>query len=308
MRIATLLVFTMLSLCLAVTASGDRVQDNSSTSDGILAILKKLGYKTETSPAEMQAVILTKKGIRVNASIEERPGADSKLHPYALQLTRRYQLTQPINADALNERASEANESGIIFTSYLDRTLSARKTIQLDPGFNEDRLKGDLEGYWSYIGRMQTFLPTGSWKIIDSWATPDSPPLDEHAVINQALREDFSYLLKSWNWERPTSAGNSFTWWLDATVDKQWVQFRGVIENGVVDPFKVDVDVISQSPKFADSKMQDQLKHLDWASATLGGNNYVTLRTVIDLRQGMTVTDLKKRVVQFVHKAAALTQ
>lgn len=237
------------------------------------AELAALGYTYSPAYKTNAGSNITRDGIRVSAFLTLSTPPGGKPYTRSIRLTNRYQLDQPMDSSALNERGWDPFDCGITFTHYLDHTVVASREIFLQPGYDRERLRFELELFWQGLKRFQQLLSKGGFKVVEQGSSVEAP-LDENAWVDRALAEDFGFLVRKWGWlGNGPAAGNSFTWWQSPIIHGHQADLRGVIEDGVIDPYKFTI-------------------------------RYGQTAKTVDLRKGMTVRKLRKLIENFVDSAA----
>ncbi len=189
------------------------------------------------------------------------------------------------------------------YIPHLGRTVTIAKRIDLRDGLTSERLRTDLDAFWkegrafakAHQGKFETFKP------ID-WS---KTKFDYNLMINFADEPSLHRATDSWGWTWRKGWGASSNGWL----------FPMEINAGM---FWIHEAVNSGHPKnttfllmgdFAPPKpWSDQEKDLKWARISPYGQGRYQAWTEVDLKNGIKLGDLHRRIEDFATKVAELAK
>ncbi len=181
----------------------------------------------------------------------------------------------------------------------IDGTLTFKKRLQLDSGTTADRLKYDLQHFELGLADIVREFPPA--------VKPVTYKLDENRKVDCLDGEDVRFLVHYWGIELKTGFGGSFkTWAYPASIEGIVIWLSGVLDDNGLHRTQLQVFVtffVQDKAKVMETTqdLQRKLKHFQVLD---GGDGRVGVQEIVELQGGVSLKDIKKRLLQFAKTVA----
>jgi len=234
--------------------------------------------------------------------------------PYVskLKLKKRFTIPAGIDENTVKAKANYYDPDRVwSYRIHLDRTVEIREDVDFDPKGQSAEAHDKLDTFWNHIEQFQLWIanPPGKDKSLRK------PVAVEDRLVKGLDQQDVSFLIHRWGWDYHQGFGySSPVWLLPATVDGANIIFRGpflpTTPISQVDPDKwFEVTGSFPIPKGIHIEhIQDELGPSEkWAKFSQA-NSPETAQAMItvDFGPGMTIGQVKERVLDFAHHLKAI--
>lgn len=190
-----------------------------------------------------------------------------------------------------------------LFYRHLGKTGTVTKWIELTDG---DSLRKGLDEFW-HDGEAFAKEAHGRFEkapVVDF----EKKKFSDKVVLRVADSVSLERVTRSWGWTWKQGWGGSGpTWAFPNTVDGALVWLGGVTDPQLAGRAVQISTAISipktTNPQFWVEKTQESV---DWAGISASSNDRVNFYAPIDLRKGVSLGDLRRRIQEFRRKAVAI--
>jgi hypothetical protein len=264
-----------------------------------LQILKSYGY----------GGILSTDGLTVSFSVESDHGTAN-----SILLISRYSFPRRLSGRGLQDWAS-GYHANLRAQAYLDGTVYLSERMDLPAIRTPEILGVAVRNALTPFKLFETYYlkPLGGQQVIDRATIAPRRPSDK-MVVDYLAPADFHYLSKLWGWNYKGPSGGQFpsTWFVPVSIDGRMWRITGLTnpEPGMtpITGFAISGQFQAMSPKAqAMARVWQSRFRSDQVQLSQDSAN-VTVQTKINLGEGMTLAEVRKRILDFVHRAEKLPE
>jgi hypothetical protein len=274
--------------------------------DEILDVISQAGIDVEGTRAAWLGR-LTSNGLTVNYKLESRSG-----RAVALDLTSRYSFPVRVSSRALQDWAI-GTHTGIFAQSNLDGSVYLAERLPIVEPVTKQDLFVTVQNGLTAFRLFDTYYvkPLRGEQVMDQ-PTIFPPKPSDGMVVDYLSSQDFLYLAKLWGWayDGPFGAAISPTWTVPVSVHRRLWRISGPVtaptENTSYATFTVAGQFQARS-----NRAQDQFRR--WAKrfkrdkvVFSPDSADVELSTTIDLKGGLSLATIRKRILDFVRRTEKL--
>jgi len=192
--------------------------------------------------------------------------------------------------------------SATAFIPHIGSTVTVTKRIDLRHGLTRERLRNDLAAFWkdgevyagAHQGSFENFRPT-------DWS---KTKLDDDLSLNFADEISLRRATDSWGWPKRGWAGSSNGWLFLFDIQGATFCVREAARSSLPKnrSFYLSGNFTPLNPKEA----SDLEKSVAWARIAPYGDGRYEVLTEIDLKGGVKLGELRRRIKEFADKVAIL--